>query len=78
MTDTQKRKPGRPRIHAATVARLTIYFDAQMLAQAKALGDGSVQGGVRKALLQVSADSDSKSYELPDATAPATGEPSLD
>ena len=52
MTDTDKRKPGRPRILHEGGKRLTVTLDPAAMAKALALGGGNPSAGIREALRQ--------------------------
>lgn len=82
MTDTPRRKPGRPRILPEGGKRLTVTLDAASHAKAEALGAGNVNAGIRAALekaqqLQVSPDLDAKADETTHATGTGTPESTI-
>lgn len=69
---TEARKPGRPRI--AEGIRMTVNLDAQTVEHAKALGEGNVSRGLRRAVLQVSAQLKAEALEPPGIAGPDAGE----
>lgn len=76
MTDPLKRRPGRPRILGTGDKRRTVTFDPETLAQARKLGAGNINAGVRKAL-QISADLETKALEHPGFAGPDAGESTI-